>query len=125
VRAAVIGLEPDQGGAVTPEELEAEFVRLAGEGELDKIQRILRSRRDQVPRDVVAEIVQDACLEVVRRQQAGGRITNLAGLIMTIASRALEKTWVAMADGFEVDVLPTRTWPQASWNRRAAWRSKR
>lgn len=93
---------------MTPDELEAEFVRLTKERELDKIQRILRSRRDRVPRDVVAEIVQEACLEVVRRQQAGGRITNVAGLVMTIAGRMLEKAWVKMMDGVEVDAAFAR-----------------
>jgi hypothetical protein len=66
---------------MTQEELEAEFVRLTAAGEFDKIQRTLRSRREQVPREVVKEIVQEACLEVVKRQRDGGKITNVAGLV--------------------------------------------
>ena len=97
-----------QGGTLTPEELEAEFIRLTEAGELDKIQRVLRSRRDKVPREAVRDVVQEACLEVVRRQQAGGKITNAAGLIMTIAGRMLEQVWQQMVDGFEVDAILAR-----------------
>ena len=93
---------------MTPEALEVEFVRLTEVGELDKIQRVLRSRRDKVPHEVKREIVQEACLEVVRRQQTGGRITNVAGLVMTIAGRLHEKTWREMLDGFEVDAAFAR-----------------
>lgn len=93
---------------MTRDELEAEFLRLAGIGELDKIQRILRSRRDGVPREVVREVVQEACLAVVQRQQDGGRITNVAGLIMTIADRLLTDTWDEMMKGYEVDAAFVR-----------------
>ena len=93
---------------MTPEALEAEFIRLTEVGELDKIQRVLRARRDKVPHEVTREIVQEACLEVVRRQQTGGRITNVAGLVMTIAGRLHEKAWREMLDGFEVDAAFAR-----------------
>jgi hypothetical protein len=93
---------------VTAEELEVEFVRLAAEGELDTIQRYLRARREKVPREVVREIVQEACQEVVRRQHEGGRITNVAGLVTTIARRMLDKAWQQMVDGFQVDVAFAR-----------------
>lgn len=110
---------------MTPQELEAEFVRLTAAGELDKIQRILRSRRDQVPREVVREIVQEACLEVVRRQQVGGRITNVAGLIMTISGRLLEKAWQQMVDGFEVDAAFARRQREGSdWSHDDEWQTK-
>lgn len=110
---------------MTPDELEAEFVRLAAVGELDKIQRILRSRRDKVPREVVREIVQEACLEVVRRQQAGGRITNVAGLLMTIAGRLLEKAWQQMQDGFEVDAAFARREREGGdWRHDDEWQTR-
>jgi hypothetical protein len=104
----IVRAMPDgtRGEAVTRGE--PEFIRLAEEGELDKIRRILRARRDQVPPDVVNEVVQEACLEVIDRQQAGGRITNVAGLIMTIAGRHLEKTWQRMLEGLEVDAAFAR-----------------
>ena len=97
-----------EGGVVTRDELEAEFLRMAAAGELDKIQRMLRSRRDRVPREVVKDIVQEACLEVIRRQQAGGVITNVAGLIVTIGGRMLEKAWQKMLAGYEVDAAFAR-----------------
>jgi len=109
---------------VTPEELEAEFVRLTEIGELDKIQRVLRARRDKVPREVVREIVQEACLEVVRRQQVGGRITNVAGLVMTIAGRLLDKAWQQMLDGFEVDAAFARRQREGGWRHNEEWQAR-
>jgi DNA-directed RNA polymerase specialized sigma24 family protein len=110
---------------VTAEELEAEFVRLAADGELDKIQRYLRSRRDKVPRGVVREIVQEACLEVVRRQQAGGKITNVAGLVMTISARRLEEAWQKMLDGFEIDAAFARRQQEGGdWRHDEEWQAR-
>jgi hypothetical protein len=110
---------------VTREELEAEFVRLSAVGELDKIQRTLRSRRDQVPREVVKEIVQEACLEVIRRQQAGGKITNVAGLVMTISGRMLERAWQKMLAGFQVDAAFARRERDAGeWRHDEEWQAR-
>jgi len=93
---------------VTPEELDAEFVRLTQTGELDKIQMYLRARRDKIPREVVHEILQEACYEVIRRQQDGGAITNVAGLLTTIARRRLDKVWADMLEGAEVEAAFAR-----------------
>jgi hypothetical protein len=110
---------------VTAEELEAEFVRLSAAGELDKIQRTLRQRRDRVPREVVKEIVQEACLEVVRRQQTGGRITNVAGLVQTISRRMLEKAWQEMLAGFEVDAAFARREREGGdWRHDEEWQAR-
>jgi hypothetical protein len=110
---------------VTPDELEAEFIRLSQTGELDKIQRILRSRRVKVPRDVTREIVQEAGLEVVRRQRAGGKITNVAGLVMTIATRMLEKAWEQLRDGLEVEAeFARRERAGGQWQHDDAWQAR-
>ncbi len=110
---------------MTPEDLEAEFVRLAAVGELDKIQMYLRSRRDKVPPEVVRDILQDACLEVVSRQQVGGRITNVAGLVTTIARRLLDKTWQQMVDGDEVDAaLARRQREGGEWCHDDEWQAR-
>jgi hypothetical protein len=110
---------------VTHEELEAEFIRLTETGEFDKILRILRSRRDRVPREVAAEIVQEACFEVIRRQQDGGRITNVAGLVMTIAGRKLEKAWQQMVAGFEVDAaFARREHEVGEWRHDEEWQAR-
>jgi DNA-directed RNA polymerase specialized sigma24 family protein len=110
---------------VTAEDLEAEFVRLAGVGELDKIHAYLCSRREKVPRDAVREIVQDACLEVVRRHQDGGRITNVAGLVTTIARRQLDKTWQQIVDGLEIDAaLARRQIECGEWRHDDDWHAR-
>lgn len=110
---------------MTPEELELEFVTLAQSGELDKIQMYLRARRDKVPREVVREIVQEACLEVVRRQQDGGRITNVAGLITTIARRQQDKVWKEMLEGAEIDsALARREAEGGEWCHDDQWQAK-
>lgn len=113
------------GGTVTPEDLEAEFFRLTEVGEFDKIQRVLRARRDKVPREIVREIVQEACLEVVRRQQNNGRITNVAGLVMTIAGRLLERTWQRMLAAHDLDAaLARRQCEGGPWRHDDEWHSQ-
>lgn len=107
---------------MTGDELEAEFIRLTETGEMDKIHRILRSRRDQVPREVVREILQEACLEVIARQQAGGLITNVAGLLVTIGRRLVDKAWQKMQEGHEVDAsFAHREREGGAWQHDDAW----
>ncbi|RFU21037.1 hypothetical protein [Geodermatophilus marinus] len=107
---------------MTPEELEAEFLRLTATGEMDKILRMLRARRDQLPREVVREILQEACLEVVKRQQAGGRITNVAGLLVTIGRRLVDKAWQQVGEGREVDeAFARRERETGAWQHDDAW----
>lgn len=83
---------------MTDDELEQEFVRLAETGEVDRILRGLRNRYDRVPRDVVLEVYRDATVEVVRRHRRGQTITNLAGLLTTIAKRRLQDVWEAIQE---------------------------
>jgi DNA-directed RNA polymerase specialized sigma24 family protein len=80
-----------RGGGVTPEDVEKIFVDLFKAGEIDKIVARLAYRFAKVSRDVVTEVVQEATAECARRLTAGHRIPNPAGLIVTIAKRALIK----------------------------------
>jgi DNA-directed RNA polymerase specialized sigma24 family protein len=86
----------DEGRGMTDDELEQEFLRLAETGEVDRILRGLRNRYDRVPRDVVLEIYSDATVAVVQRHKRRQNITNLAGLLTTIAKRRLQEVWEAM-----------------------------
>jgi len=74
---------------VTKEELEREFLRLAETGEVDRILRGLRSRYWRIPRADVVDAYGDAVVEVVRRWKSGQTITNLPGLLTTVARRRL------------------------------------
>ena len=81
-------------GDMTPEELEREFVKLAEKGEYDKILGQLRAKwSDTIPRDVVLEMLQEACGDVIDRQRRGQAITNVAGLLRTITDRRLYALW--------------------------------
>lgn len=107
---------------MTPDELEAEFLRLSATGEMDKILRMLRARRGQLPREVVREILQEACLEVIQRQLAGGRITNVAGLLVTIGRRLVDKAWQKVEEGREVDeAFARRERESDAWRHDDAW----
>lgn len=86
---------------MTDDELEREFLRLAETGEVDRILRGLRNRYDRVPRDVVVDVYRDATVDVVRRHKRGQTITNLAGLLTTIAQRKLQAVWRAIQDAEE------------------------
>lgn len=83
---------------MTDDELDQEFLRLAETGEADRILRGLRNRYDRVPRDVVLEVYRDATVEAVRRHKRGQTITNLAGLLTTIAKRRLQEVWEAIQE---------------------------
>ena len=86
---------------MTDDELEREFLGLAETGEVDRILRGLRNRYDRVPRDVVVDVYRDATVDVVRRHKRGQTITNLAGLLTTIAQRKLRAVWRAIQDAEE------------------------
>ncbi|MEU1958467.1 hypothetical protein [Nocardia sp. NPDC019304] len=78
---------------MTDDELDQEFYDLAESGEYDRILRQMRFKWSRVPREEVCHFVQDASEEVVRRVKAGQSVTNLPGLIRTIADRLLAKYW--------------------------------
>lgn len=80
---------------MTGDELDEAFLKLTETGELDRIFAQLRSAWDGLPREVVREALGDAMAEVVRQQQAGVTITNLPGLLQTVARRRLSKIWEA------------------------------
>lgn len=101
---------------MTDKELDKAFLQLVESGEFDRILRHLRSRWDRVPREVVLEALQDASEEVVKRQQAGGTITNLAGLLTTIARRRLGAIWEEMQREREArEVLVARAGHPGVW----------
>lgn len=77
---------------MTYDELEQAFIHLVETKEYDKILQQLTYKWDgSVDREDVIQFVQDASAEVVRRVKAGGAVTNLAGLIRTIATRNISK----------------------------------
>jgi DNA-directed RNA polymerase specialized sigma24 family protein len=80
---------------VTDDELDKAFLNLTETGELDKIFAQLRTAWDGLPREVVREALGDAMAEVVRQQRVGVNITNLPGLLQTVARRRLSKIWEA------------------------------
>lgn len=86
---------------MTDDELDEEFLRLAETGEVDRILRGLRNRYTRVPRDVVVEVYRDATVDAVLRHKRGQAITNLAGLLTTIAQRKLRAVWLAMQEAEE------------------------
>lgn len=83
---------------MTDDELDQAFYRLTGSGEYDKILRQMRAKWDGIPREEVLHFIQDASEEVVRRVKAGQSVTNLPGLIRTIADRLLGKYWKELQD---------------------------
>lgn len=78
---------------MTDDELDQAFLDLAESGEYDKLLRQMRSKWSRIPRGEVRHFIQEACEEVVRRAKDGQNITNLPGLMRTIADRALSKYW--------------------------------
>lgn len=78
---------------MTEDELDQAFFDLADCGEYDRILSQMRTRWSGIAREEVRHFVQDACEEVVRRIKAGQAVTNLPGLIRTIADRLLGKYW--------------------------------
>jgi hypothetical protein len=83
---------------VTEDELDQMFLQLAETGEYDKLLSQMRAKWSGIPRDEVRHFIQDACAEVVRRTKEGQTVTNLPGLIRTIADRALGKYWHELQD---------------------------
>jgi DNA-directed RNA polymerase specialized sigma24 family protein len=83
---------------MTDDELNKAFLALVEGGELDRILRQLRNKWDRTPREVVLNAVRDAAAEVVQRAKSGQAITNVAGLVRTIADRQLIKLWRAAQD---------------------------
>jgi DNA-directed RNA polymerase specialized sigma24 family protein len=90
---------------VTDDELDRAFLVLAETGEDDRILRGLRTRYSRLPRAVVVEAYKDATVEVVRRHKRGQTITNLAGLLTTIARRKLAVVWRAAQEEEEAQQL--------------------
>lgn len=78
---------------MTEDELDQAFLDLADCGEYDRILSQLRTKWSGIAREEVRHFVQDASEEVVRRVKAGQAVTNLPGLIRTIADRLLGKYW--------------------------------
>lgn len=78
---------------MTDDELDQAFLDLAESGEYDKLLRQMRAKWGRIPRGEVRHFIQEACEEVVRRAKNGQNITNLPGLMRTIADRALGKYW--------------------------------
>lgn len=84
------------------DELDQAFLDLA-EGEYDRLLAQMRTKWSGVPREDVRHFIQEACEEVVRRVKAGGTITNLPGMIRTIADRALGKYWAELQESHDVE----------------------
>lgn len=78
---------------MTEDELDQAFFDLADGGEYDRILSQMRTKWSGIAREEVRHFVQDASEEVVRRIKAGQTVTNLPGLIRTIADRLLGKYW--------------------------------
>lgn len=78
---------------MTDGELDKAFIDLAESGEYDKLLRQMRAKWSRIPRDEVRHFIQEACEEVVRRSKNGQNVTNLPGLMRTIADRAMSKYW--------------------------------
>jgi hypothetical protein len=78
---------------MTEDELDQAFFDLADCGEYDRILSQMRTKWSGIAREEVRHFVQDASEEVVRRIKAGQAVTNLPGLIRTIADRLLGKYW--------------------------------
>lgn len=83
---------------MTDDELDRAFLHLAESGEYDRLLRQMRTKWSRIPRDEVLHFIQDACGEVVLRAKEGQTITNLPGLLRTIADRALGKYWDELQD---------------------------
>ncbi len=83
---------------MTDDELDQAFYDLTESREYDKILRQMRAKWDGIPREEVLHFIQDASEEVVRRVKAGQSVTNLPGLIRTIADRLLGKYWNELQD---------------------------
>lgn len=105
-----------EGGWVTEEELEAAFIELIENRGFDRILGVLRAQWERVPRETILNIVHDAATEVVRRHRDGQVITNVPGLITTIARRALGKDWAAVQEAetaqsaIELQVMYPEVW---------------
>jgi DNA-directed RNA polymerase specialized sigma24 family protein len=86
---------------VTDDELDKAFLELVEGGELDRILRQLRHKWNGAPRETVLNAVRDAATELVQRAKSGQKITNVPGLIRTIADRQLIRGWedIEAADG--------------------------
>lgn len=78
---------------MSEDELEQAYFDLVQDGDYDRLLSQLHSKWPRVPREDVCQFIQDASEEVVRRVKAGQSVTNLAGLIRTIADRLLRKYW--------------------------------
>jgi hypothetical protein len=90
------------------DELDRAFLDLAGSKEYDRLLAQMRTKWSGVPREDVRHFIQGACEEVVRRVKAGGTITNLPGMIRTIADRALGKYWSELQESHDVEEAMAR-----------------
>lgn len=83
---------------MTEDSLEAAFFELIEDGGLDRILRRLRMQWERIHRETILNVIRDAATEVVRRHREGQVVTNVPGLVTTIASRTLGKVWAAMQE---------------------------
>lgn len=93
---------------MTGGELDQAFFDLAESGEYDKLLRQMRAKWSRIPRDEVRHFIQEACEEIVRRAKAGQNITNLPGLMRTIADRALSKYWDELTETRDAEAAMER-----------------
>lgn len=87
---------------MTPEELESVFVDLVEKREIDKVRATIRTAAAGLPDGTADDIFQHACLEVVRRNEAGGDLSNIPGLLVTIGRR---HAWRLRKDRDEAEEL--------------------
>jgi hypothetical protein len=88
---------------VTEDELEAAFLELVEKRGFDRILGLLRTQWERVPRETILNVVHDAATEVVRRHRDGQVVTNVPGLVTTIARRTLSKVWATMQEAEEAE----------------------
>lgn len=110
---------------MTPEELEAEFVELLEKKELDKVRQAIRHHAAGLPPELADEAFRDACLEVVDRNAKGRDVSNVAGLLVTIGRRRVNKLRDAFEEAKDLDRIVTRRFAEGvTWAHDEVWQAK-